>query len=56
MSETIFDDYLNNPFFKQRTPKTIKDIADQYPSPPKEKIIETVCPCCNKKLRLKVKI
>lgn len=36
--------------------KTIKDIADQYPDPPKEKVIETTCPHCGKKLRMKIKI
>lgn len=36
--------------------KTIKDIADKYPDPPKEKVIETTCPHCGKKLRMKIKI
>lgn len=33
--------------------KTIKDIADKYPD---VKVVETTCPCCKTKLRLKVKI
>ena len=36
--------------------KTIKDIADKYPDPPKEKVSETTCPHCGKKLRMKIKI
>lgn len=36
--------------------KTIKDIADKYPDPPKEKVIETTCPHCGKKLRMKIKV
>lgn len=36
--------------------KTIKDIADKYPDPPKEKVIETTCPHCGKKLRMKINV
>lgn len=36
--------------------KTIKDIADKYPDPPKEKVIETTCPHCGKKLRMKIRV
>ena len=50
----IFED-LSNPFnFMQK--KTIKDIADKYPDPPKEKVIETTCPHCGKKLRMRIKV
>ena len=49
-----FEDFANSFKFMQK--KTIKDIADKYPDPPKEKVVETTCPCCGKKLRLRIKV
>ena len=50
----LFDDFTNEFNFGQK--KTIKDIADKYPDPPKEKVIETTCPHCGKKLRMKIRV
>lgn len=50
---SMFEDFIDQFNFMQK--KTIKDIADKYPDPPKEKVIETTCPCCVKKLRLRIK-
>ena len=48
--EDLFD------FSQMTQKKTIKDIADKYPDPPKEKVIETTCPHCGKKLRMKIRV
>lgn len=47
---------LGKAFLQNKTAATVKDIADKYPDPPKEKIVETTCPCCQKRLRLKIKV
>lgn len=47
---------LGKVFLQNKPAATVKDIADKYPDPPKEKIVETTCPCCQKRLRLKIKV
>ena len=54
MNPFKFEDIFGFSQMKKKT--TIKDIADKYPDPPKEKVIETTCPHCGKKLRMKIKI
>lgn len=39
---------LEKKILQNKPAATVKDVADKYPGPPKEKIVETTCPCCQK--------
>lgn len=51
-----FEDIFDLSQMTKKKTHTIKDIADKYPDPPKEKVIETTCPHCGKKLRMKIRV
>lgn len=46
--EEFINTKLGKEFLQNKPAATVKDIADKYPDPPKEKIVETTCPCCQK--------